>query len=265
MLDQGGGMVSSESKRSIRYLILAFVITYLFWGLDIVLSCLGLYVHPSYNIGIVFYMIAAGSPAIAVYTLWQKESDKKGLRYFLKTVFGLKRPALELSLLLAFLVVRFGIPMLFGDVTFTGAWWLVLLFSPVMLLFGGFEEVGWRGFLQPGLEKRFGFIFATLINCAIWIVWHIPLCFIKGTYQYSGSYLWFAISLLGSAFSAAALHKVKGSIMPCILFHAIGNSVVSYGLSISNGTGAVVSYIAQIVFAIIVALLVKKKNADQRC
>ena len=115
-------MVSSESKRSIRYLILAFVITYLFWGLDIVLSCLGLYVHPSYNIGIVFYMIAASSPAIAVYTLWQKESDKKGLRYFLKTVFRLKKPALELSLLLAFLVVRFGIPMLFGDVTFTGAW-----------------------------------------------------------------------------------------------------------------------------------------------
>lgn len=78
-----------------------------------------------------------------------------------------------------------------------------------MLLFGGFEEVGWRGWLQPALEKKCGFIFATLINYAIWLVWHIPLCFVKGTYQYSGSYLWFAVSLAGSAFSAAALHKVK--------------------------------------------------------
>lgn len=248
------------NKNVVRYLILTFVITYLFWGFDIVLSCLGLYEHPAYNIGIIFYIIAACAPAIAVFILWQKDPDKKGMRYFLKTVFGFNRPAIELSLLVAFLMIRFGIPFLFGDVTFIGDWWQVLVFIPVMLLFGGFEEVGWRGYLQPILEKRFGFVVATTINCAIWIVWHIPLCFIKGTYQYSGSYLWFAISLLGSAFSAAALHKVKGSIVPCILFHAIGNAVVSYGLSISNGTGAVVSYICQVILAIIVGWLVMNGN-----
>ena len=136
----------------------------------------------------------------------------------------------------------------------------MVIFIPVMFLFGGFEEVGWRGYLQPVLEKKFGFIVATLINCAIWIVWHIPLCFIKGTYQYSGNYLWFAVSLAGSAFALAALHKVKGSIMPCILFHAIGNAVVSYGISINEGTGALVSYIAQIVFAIVVSILLGRVN-----
>lgn len=77
------------NKNAVRYLILTFVITYLFWGFDIVLSCLGLYEHPAYNIGIIFYIIAACAPAIAVFILWQKDPDKKGMRYFLKTVLDL--------------------------------------------------------------------------------------------------------------------------------------------------------------------------------
>ena len=240
-------------KKICHYLILTFAITYLFWGFDIVLSCLGLYEHPAYNVGIVFYVIAACAPSIAVFIFWQKGPDKKGIRCFLKNVFGFQAPVIELSLLVVFLLIRFGIPFLFGEVRITGNWWQVVVFIPIMFLFGGFEEVGWRGYLQPLLEKRFGFIIATLVNWAIWIVWHIPLCFIKGTYQYSGSYMWFAISLLGSAFSLAALHRVIGSIMPCILFHAIGNAVVSYGVSISDGAGALVSYGVQVLFAILVA------------
>ncbi len=245
-----------------KYLILTFLITYLFWSFDIVLSCLGLYEHPAYNIGLIFYIIAACSPAIAVYILFQKESGQNGIRSFLKTVFNLKTPVLELALTVLFLLIRFAIPFLFGDGKITGNWFQVIIFIPVMFLFGGFEEVGWRGYLQPILEKKFGFIIATLINCAIWIVWHIPLCFIKGTYQYSGSYLWFAISLMGSAFSLAALHSIKGSILPCILFHAIGNAVISYGLSFNDGPGVLVAYGVQIIAAILVSLLFKETSKE---
>ena len=151
-------------------------------------------------------------------------------------------------------MIRFGIPFLFGDIRITGSLWQVVAFTPVMLLFGGFEEVGWRGYLQPILENKCGFIIATLINCAIWIVWHIPLCFIKGTYQYSGSYLWFAISLVGSAFCTSALRRLKGNIMPCVLFHAIGNAVVSYGLTVNNGNGVLVSCGLQVIAAILLSV-----------
>ena len=83
------------------------------------------------------------------------------------------------------------------------------------------------------MESKFGFFVATLMNCAIWTVWHIPLCFIKGTYQYSGSYFWFVVSLMGSAFAFAALHKVKGSIIPCIISRR--GDVLSGGISPGDG------------------------------
>jgi len=248
------------SKNICKYLIITFAITYLFWGFDIVLSKLGLYEHPTYNIGIIFYIIAACAPAITVYFLMKKESNKKGICCFFKSIFKFNNLVLEILLIGIFLVIRFGIPALFGDTSIIGNWWPVVIFIPVMLLFGGFEEVGWRGYLQPKLEKRFGFVIATLINCAIWLVWHIPLCFIKGTYQYSGNYLWFAVSLIGSAFSLAALNKVKGSVIPCIIFHSVGNAIVSYGIAINEGVGMLVSTCIQIIFAICVVKLFNRKN-----
>lgn len=248
------------SKNIYKYIFITFVITYLFWGFDIILSKFGLYEHPMYNIGIVFYIVAACAPLIAVYILMQKEPDKKGIRYFFKYIFKFNNLILELLLLGIFIALRFGVPFLFGDVNIIGNWWQVVIFIPVMLLFGGFEEVGWRGYLQPKLEERFGFVFATLINCAIWIVWHIPLCFIRGTYQFSGNYLWFIVSLIGSAFSLAALHKVKDSIIPCILFHSIGNAIVSYGLSINEGFGMIVSTCIQIIVAIFIVNIYNKKS-----
>ena len=157
-----------------------------------------------------------------------------------------------------------GIPFLFGDEIITGRWWQVVLFIPVMFLFGGFEEIGWRGYLQPILEKKYGFIVSTLINCSIWIIWHIPLCFIKGTYQYSGNYLWFVFSLVGSAFSLAALHNVKGNIIPCILFHAGGNAALSYGLSINEGIGTTVSYCIQVLLAILVSYLCNRERKTEQ-
>jgi hypothetical protein len=57
------------SKKICQYLIFTFAVTY--WGFDIFLSGLGLYEHPTYTIGLIFYIIAACAPAISVYILIQ--------------------------------------------------------------------------------------------------------------------------------------------------------------------------------------------------
>jgi uncharacterized protein len=45
----------------------------------------------------------------------------------------------------------------------------------VMLLGGGPEEPGWRGFLLPRLAARHSPVRATLILGVIWGVWHVPI------------------------------------------------------------------------------------------
>lgn len=253
-------MISIRKNNVFKYLLLTFTITYLFWGLDGILSRFGLYIHPSYNIGIIFYIIAACAPAISAYIVLQSDMDTKGIKYFLTLSFSPNRPSLSFLLIIVFCGIRFGIPYLFGDVSITGNWWQVVVFTPVMLLFGGLEEVGWRGFLQFELERKFGFTMATLANASVWILWHIPLCFIQGTYQYSGNYLWFAISLIGMSFSLAAIRRIGGNILACIVFHSLINAIMSYVVSIKDGYSVIVTTIIQIVFATAIAAVHKRAN-----
>ena len=53
---------------------------------------------------------------------------------------------------------------------------------------GGNEELGWRGLLQPALEKKFSFPLATVITALVWVAWHLPLWLIPGTSQSQISY-----------------------------------------------------------------------------
>ena len=78
-------------KKKCHYLVLAFAVTYLFWGLDIVLSRLGLYEHPVYNAGIVFYVIAACSPSIAVFFFGKRNRTKKYRLPVLRSISGYRR------------------------------------------------------------------------------------------------------------------------------------------------------------------------------
>lgn len=42
------------------------------------------------------------------------------------------------------------------------------------------EELGWRGYLQNELNRRFSLLKASLIVGVIWGLWHLPLWFISG-------------------------------------------------------------------------------------
>ena len=58
-------------------------------------------------------------------------------------------------------------------------------FIYLMTLAGGMEEPGWRGFLQPALEKKFSMLIASSITGLAWACWHIPLWFYDRFYDRS--------------------------------------------------------------------------------
>ena len=56
-----------------------------------------------------------------------------------------------------------------------------LSFGLTALAQGGNEEPGWRGFMQPELQKRFSPLVAALFVAVAWSLWHLPL-YLNGFY-----------------------------------------------------------------------------------
>ena len=60
-----------------------------------------------------------------------------------------------------------------------------VVFTVTLLIQGGNEEPGWRGFLQPELQNLFSPLVAAIIVSLVWSLWHLPL-FFNGFYREGG-------------------------------------------------------------------------------
>lgn len=103
----------------------------------------------------------------------------------------------------------------------------VLLFG--IITFG--EELGWRGYLMPRLEKKIGALPAIIVGGILWGLWHAPLFQYGYNFgkDYPGfPYLGIAVMCVGCTASNAFytwLTKRSGSIWPSTLAHAENNSL----------------------------------------
>ena len=91
------------------------------------------------------------------------------------------------------------------------------------------EELGWRGFLFPRLQERFGFHGACLISGLIWAVWHYP-GLLWADYN-AGTNPVYAIGCFNVGVTAVGylmgyLRMRSGSLWPCVLLHATHNTFV---------------------------------------
>jgi membrane protease YdiL (CAAX protease family) len=92
------------------------------------------------------------------------------------------------------------------------------------LLFYGFgEEIGWRGFAQPTLQRRHSALGAAIIVSVIWAAWHLPLFGITATYRAMPAvgFVGFYFSILTASFLLTWLYlRSHGSILVVAAFHA---------------------------------------------
>jgi len=95
------------------------------------------------------------------------------------------------------------------------------------------EEIGWRGFAQPRMQRRYGPVVGSLFLGALWGVWHLPFFF--GPLARTGpdatlvsasiSLVEFSIGLTGlSVVMAWVLNNCGGSTLMAILLHACFDS-----------------------------------------
>ena len=97
-------------------------------------------------------------------------------------------------------------------------WWVVNL-----VFYGLGEEVGWRGFLQPQLERRHSVVTAAGLVSLPWAVWHLPLFGVTPSYRAMPlvGFLGFAASIwVASWIFAWLLHLGRSSLLIVAVFHA---------------------------------------------
>jgi len=92
------------------------------------------------------------------------------------------------------------------------------------LVFYGFgEEIGWRGFALPRLQRRRSALAASMWLSLLWGLWHVPLFFFSaglGTMPLIGLVGWAASIVTGSVLCTWLFNSTKGSIAVLALFHA---------------------------------------------
>lgn len=76
-------------------------------------------------------------------------------------------------------------PALWGQPVLQVLPFYALTFAVTLLIQGGNEEPGWRGFLQPELQTRFSPLVAAILVSLVWSLWHLPL-FLNGFYGDGG-------------------------------------------------------------------------------
>lgn len=116
---------------------------------------------------------------------------------------------------------------------------MAFLSIPIVLWAGFYagplgEELGWRGFLLPELQKRFSNLKSAIIIGFIWFVWHIPLWWAPFGTLVSGEPIsfipvltYFIMLMCLSIIITWLVINSKGSVLIAILFHLSINAGIA--------------------------------------
>src|SRR5829696_4725289 len=102
--------------------------------------------------------------------------------------------------------------------------------GPVFLFIGGpvFEEIGWRGFALPRLQRLYGPLVGSIVLGALWGLWHLPLFLIPSWDTPHGSLLDVALFVTWAVSITIVFtwvfNNTKGSVLLAILAHGSINS-----------------------------------------
>ena len=176
-----------------------------FWAIILVLGGMASMVFdapPVIMTGIT--ILGSWSPTIVLLLMLKKLKPGMTIGDFYKSVFQAK---LNIPLLIGIPVIVFGIFLstvwllsVMENTSFMAQLTIPVAFSGVILLtvFQGpsGEESGWRGYLRPALEGRYGFVKGNFSLGLVWAFWHMPLWFVASDYSGSQAVIYIAANII---------------------------------------------------------------------
>lgn len=212
-----------EYKKLIKYLIITFVITEITWGGLALLTSLNIisFTHP---LGTILHITGGFGPTIAAFLILKEKATVKGV---LKSIFSYRKKTLIYFFVFCiFEILTIGLSSLQFNPLLPG-YLIPLIFLQAIFIYGGEEELGWRGIMQPILEEKLNFPTAAIITGSVWGIWHIPLWFVNGSSQQNMPFLFFLILAIILSFWLAIIYKKTTCVFACSVFHGLTNTLLS--------------------------------------
>ncbi len=125
----------------------------------------------------------------------------------------------------------------------------------VLLVTAAGEELGWRAFALPRLQRHRSALKATALLVPAWALWHLPMFVYDPVFSAmgaAGAAGWLASLVAGGVILTWLLNASGGSVLPCVLFHGATNAV--FMSSAGEGTAGGVAGALFMVTAVLVLL-----------
>lgn len=171
-----------------QYVIYSYIA---FWVIILILGGLAAMVFnapPAVMTGVT--ILGSWSPTIVLLLMLKRLIPGMTITKYYKRVFQAR---LNLALIIVIPVIVFGIFLatvwllsVMDNTSFMAQLTIPAALGGAILLtvFQGpsGEESGWRGYLRPELENRYGFVKGNLILGLVWAFWHAPLWFVASDF-----------------------------------------------------------------------------------
>ena len=263
-----------------KFFILTYAYSWILW-LPSVLDGLGLdlpFDVAGYSMVVV--IIGAFAPLLAALTLTGLHGSWQGIKSFLRQAFDFHFKPIYLMIALVlpliihvishYLALALDLDVartLFPAEISTSPVILAIPYFFLMLVIGGGqEEFGWRGYAQEPLQEKIGVIPASLGIGLIWGVWHLPLWFMAGDLHSAYSFLAFVIMTTSISLIYAWLYNASGKkLLVVMVFHAMNNTAAPlipflHGIEGKPETAYWVYTAVNVIFGLIFALILARKS-----
>lgn len=135
----------------------------------------------------------------------------------------------------------------------------VFVVTVLMLLLVPCEEIGWRGYALPLLQRRYNPLIASLVLGLIWAAWHLPLAWSSIGYQRTDEpwrYMaYFTVTILPiSCLSTWLFNRSGESVVLVSIFHVAVN-LADFVLVLPTEVGEAVLVVTTILTTLLVVAI----------